>query len=85
MFPGYFYAHMAPRTLPGSRKAVLCRYQDKNAIHGHQGRDMPIIYHSSPVIIPGFSVICPCKAPECAIRRFYVLRLYYHSRNYRPL
>jgi hypothetical protein len=83
MFPGYYCAHTAPHTLPVSRRAFI-RYRDKNAIHGHQGRDMPIIYHSSPVIIPGFSVICPCKALECVIRAFYALQLYYHSLNYRP-
>jgi hypothetical protein len=51
--PGIF-APIRPRTRCRDHGGRFTRSHDKNGIHGHQGRDMPIIYHYSPVIIPGF-------------------------------
>ena len=64
--------------IPGGH---LCRYQDKNTIHGRQGRGGPIIYHSHAMPVWHSVPTCLYKALECVIRAFYVLLVYLHSKK----
>ena len=54
MFPGFFYARIRCRD-------PFTRYQDKNAVHVHQGRDDYIL---SPHIIAGVLLYAVLRLSE---------------------